>query len=366
MTARQKWSDAPLWPRMSVDKKKRMNIKPQTSQGTHNTLKKPVPEYHCLIFSGAGEGAQINGLRLGLVARFVSMALLVLGSGCATQYVHQRHEAQFLPDPVDSQTPIACHLVLTQTDPFVAARKTLPWQAPVMQPGLVNIAITLIADEIAKGINDTANEVRREQASRRSVPLQGHGLGAWFENNLQSSLTKALNSSSWLHPLPLETRRENKPLKADELARHPILDIRLIYNLSFDASALVMQARVFYYKQGETNTEHVCYYTYFSEPIGPEKGESAVAKWNSADDQLLRQRMTEGLNQIVAMLNIDFLRPEWRDPNTPSETISCWDALSSQRVKLKGHTLRKGGSRIIFQTEKLSEQASYLYSLIPN
>lgn len=287
-------------------------------------------------------------------------------SGCATQYVHQRHQAQFLPDPVDSQTPVACHLVVSQTDPFVAARKTSPWQAPMVRPGLVDMAITLIADEISKGINDTANEVRREQASKRSAPLQGRGLGTWFESSLQSSLTNALISSSWLQALPLEIHRENKPLSADELAQHPILDVRLIYNLSYDASALVMQARVFYYKQGETNTDHVCYYTYFSEPIGLEKDESAVEKWASTDHQLLRRRLAEGLAQIIAMLNMDFLRPEWRDPAVPSETISCWDAMSSQRVKLKGHTLRKDGSRIIFQTEKVSEQASYLYSVIPN
>lgn len=297
----------------------------------------------------------------------ISAALTLGSAGCATHYVHQRHEAQFLPDPADAKTVVACHVVLTQTDPFIAARQTTPWQVPYdANHGLVGLAVDFAMNEALKGANNVANEIRREQAMKRSAPLQGHGLGPWFDAEVHSSLAGALDSSPWLHALPLEMRRDNREVTVAERNEHPILDIRLIYHLSYDASRLIVQARLFYSKQGETNTEHVCYYTFFSEAVGPEKNEAAVAEWVSGDNQLLRQRMSEGLAQITDMLNLDFLRPEWRDPAVPSETISCWDALSLQRIKLKGHTFSKAGSRIIFQTERQTEQASYLYSLIPN
>lgn len=289
-------------------------------------------------------------------------AMLVLQSGCATQYVHQRHEAQFLPDPVDSSTPIACRLVLTQNDPFIAARKTSPWQVPYdASHGLAGLAVNFAINEVLRGANGIANEIREEEATKKSAPLRGRGLGAQFQNDIQSSLSSALRSSTWLHPLPLTVSRDNRAVTAVELNQHPILDIRLIYNLSYDASILVVQARLFYFKQEETNTEHVCYYTYYSKPIGPEKNEAAVAKWASDNDRLLRERMTEGLDQIIEMLNIDFLRPKWRDPSIPSETISCWDALIQKPVKLKGHIIRKEGSRIIFLSE--NEKGSILFSI---
>lgn len=305
-----------------------------------------------------------NKLAARLLIGGFSAALMVLGSGCATQYVHQRHEAQFLPDPVDSSIPVACHLVIPQDDPFVAAKRTSPWQVPYdFNNGLVGLALEIVMNEALHGVNSTANEVRKEEAMKRSAPLRGHGVGDWFTNNVDSSFSAALNSSVWLRALPLEMRRDNQEVTEAELNQQPILDVRLIYNLSFDASRLVMQARLFYFKQGETNTEHVCYYTYFSKPVGPEENEAAVAKWVSNDNQLLRQRMSEGLNQIIEMINMDFLRPEWRDPTIPSVSVSFWDALSEMRVQFKGHILSKTNSRIIFQTE--SEKGSNLYSIIP-
>ncbi|MGH7990847.1 MAG: hypothetical protein ACREDS_11755, partial [Limisphaerales bacterium] len=95
------------------------------------------------------------------------------------------------------------------------------------------------------------------------------------------------------------------------------------------------------------------------------KNEAAVAKWLSADNQLLHRRMSEGLDQIIEMLNLDFLHPQWRDPAIPADTISFWDALSQKHVKLNGHILYKEQSRIIFQTESQDGRISDVFSVIP-
>ena len=52
------------------------------------------------------------------------VALTSVLAGSATQFIYQRHEAQFLPKTWDSGALAACQLVLFQDDPLAAAKET--------------------------------------------------------------------------------------------------------------------------------------------------------------------------------------------------------------------------------------------------
>ena len=208
------------------------------------------------------------------------------------------------------------------------------------------------------GANEGANKIRKDKAARMSDLLAGHGLGASFRNEFQSSLSSALSSSSWLHAMPLEITLENKQ---DTANQQPVVQIDLIYHLSYDASALIAQARLTYFRPGQAKAAYARYYTYYSEPIGPERDDAAVAKWVSSDQDLLLKRMREGTSEIIAMLKLDFLNPEPRFPADPDVKISCYDALSLDHVQWEGYILRKGNPRILFRAK-----TGNLFSIVPD
>jgi hypothetical protein len=303
----------------------------------------------------------------------IALALMTVLAGCITpQYVHRRYEPQFLPEAVDSATPVACRVVLRQDDPLIAAKVVHAdvltyWHDPYANGiDLIGRLMDVSLNKAEEAGHEMANKSRQEKAVVMGAPLAGHGLGASFRKDFQTSLSGAVNTSSWLHPLPtgitpFEMAHENKPVTVGEVDQHPVAQINLIYHLSYDAAALIVQAHLEYLRQGQTNATYARYYTYFSEPVGPEHEEAAVAKWVASDQDLLRQRMNEGISEVVEMLERDFFHPGLTDPTNPSVKVSCYDALNLSHVKWEGHIIRKGSPRILFQ-----EKTGNYFSIVPD
>jgi hypothetical protein len=292
----------------------------------------------------------------------LSIVFMTALIGCGTpQYVHRHHIPSFLPEMADSATPTTCRVVLIQDDPFIGSQVTHAAGVPFVGIGLIDIALTAVFNAADNKIHEIANRNRQENAVRMSAPLMGHGLGASFRGDLQSSLSTALSSSPWLHTTPLEMTREYKQGISSEANEHPVIEIIWSYNLSSDASALIMQAILLYYRQGQPNAPYVRHYTYFSEPIGPERDDAAVARWVSSNQELLRRRMKEGMSEVIEMLERDFIHPALMDPANPSVKISCYDVLTLSHVQWEGHILRKGNPRVIFQ-----EKLGGYFSIIPD
>jgi len=279
------------------------------------------------------------------------------------------YKPPFLPETADSATPAACRIVLPQDDPFIASKVTQP---DALLP-IVNVDNSLaglgaaIITSFAVGIVDAAahgvaNKHRHEKALEIEAPLLGHGIGEAFRNDFQSAFATHLNASPWLHTLPLEMSTENKQVTTAEVLEHPVVQVSVIYHLSYDASALIMQARLLYFRQGQTNSTYGRFYTYYSEPVGSEKNEAAVAKWVASDQQLLHQRLNEGLSEITAMLDLDFFHRAPMDTTNHSVNISCFDALSQIPVQWRGFVHHRENSRIIFQE---LFQGNF-FSLVPN
>ena len=116
----------------------------------------------------------------------------------------------------------------------------------------VDILVTAAFDKAEKELYDIANKSRQEKAVKMGAPLVGHGLGASFRNDFQSSLSAALSSSPWLHTTPLVMTWGSKRVMVTEVREHPVVQINLIYHLSYDASTLIMQAHLVYFRQGQT------------------------------------------------------------------------------------------------------------------
>lgn len=290
----------------------------------------------------------------------LAFGLAIIAVGCATlNYVHQ----PFLPATADSATPVAFRVVLTQDDPFVAA-KEIHAELPYAYGGgsLMDAVILHGMNALEEAGHEAANKHRRDKAAKMGAPLMRRGIDTSFRNDIQSSLSAALSSSPWLHTMPLEMTRENKQVMMAEVTQHPIVQIRLMYYLSYDASALIMHAHLDYFRQGQKNAAFGRWYIYYSEPVGPEREDAAVAKWVASDQELLHRRMCEGMSEVIAMLERDFFHPEPMDPNDPTVRISCYDAANLSRVQWRGHILRKGNPRILFQEMSLGND----YSIVPD
>ena len=273
-----------------------------------------------------------------------------------------RDNRYFLPEPVDSAIPAICRVVVPQSDPYVVSRVTKADNMPYTSPGLVDIGMDMLFNAMLSAGNKEANKERQLKADKMSVPLAGHGLGAEARRNLQSALAVAAAASPWLHCAPLETiTTTNQTVTVDEVSQHPVLQINVVYHLAIDASALIMQARLMYFRQGQTNSTYARYYTYFSEPVGPERDDAAVAKWTASGQQLLRQRMDEGIKEIVSMADLDFFHKQPLDPAQPIVKISGYDATYLRRAKWEGLELRNENPRIVFQAK-----SDNLFSLVPD
>jgi len=301
------------------------------------------------------------GLRLAL-----ALTTTLLGCG-TTHHVHHGHTAQFLPETIDSGSPAVCRVVLAQDDPFVASKVTHAGAAPPIGggSGLVGLGVDVLFSAAYHAADVEAHEVanndRKDKAAQMSALLAGHGLGASFRTDLQASISNVLSSSSWLHSLRQEMTSQARRVTVTEVNQHPVVQIRFIYHLSYDASALVMQAHLLYFHQGQTNAAYARYYTYFSEPVGSERDAAAVAKWVSSDHELLHRRMNEGMSEVIALLDRDFLNPDPTRPTTPPVTLACYDPLAPGRVQWEGHILREGHPRILFQ-----EKTGNLFSVVPD
>ena len=151
---------------------------------------------------------------------------------------------------------------------------------------------------------------------------------------------------------------ENKQVMAEEVNQHPVVQINLIYYLSCDASTLIMQAHLLYFRQSQTNATYDRYYTYFSEPVGPERDDAAVAKWVASDQELLHRRMSEGVHEIIAMLDLDFFH---RGPMNPANGRGRISVIPFSHVQRDGYILRRENSRILFQ-----EDRGNIFSIIPD
>ena len=301
--------------------------------------------------------------RIGIAS---AIALATVLSGCATENIHHGHQAQFLPYTGDSSTPTLCRAVLVQNDPFIASKITQANQVMVYDTSnpisfVTSIGASYAMNGIAKGINSAANHARADRATKEGAPLQGHGIGETFRRDFDSSLSASVHSSSWLHATSIETNPEDVTKLTAEINQHPVVQINMIYHLSYDASALIMQAHLFFFRQGQTNATYVRYYTYYSEPVGPKRDDAAVAQWTASNQALLRQRMDEGRKEIMAMLNLDFFHPVLRNPTEPTVTIACYDPLQQSQVKWKGVILRNDSSRILCQ-----EQSGNFFSVVPS
>jgi hypothetical protein len=282
------------------------------------------------------------------------------------------YQSPFLPGVADSAMPVVCHIVLAQDDPFVAAQidqsASLPAPdvassvTPAQQgeeagAGIGASFLTGFADGIAVGI---ANNAQAAKARKMSLPLQGHGLGQSFRTNLQFSLVAAIGRSPWLHATSIDITRENTNVTATEINQHPVMQIHLGYFLSPDASSLMVQAKLVYFRQGETNAAYDCLYTYISELL-PVENNKAITQWSADNEALLHVQMDEGLSELLTMLDIDFFHRERMDPNKRSERLLFYDPFDETPIECYAFVMRDEGPRVIVQS-----RSGNMLSIIPN
>lgn len=256
----------------------------------------------------------------------------------------------FLPGTIDSNTPVACQIVVGQEDPYVVARVDDPTAYQSLFIALVD----------AMWFSDRANHKYAAKAKEMSLPLQGHGLGQSFRTNVQASLAAAMDRSPWLHAASVDFSRENTNVIATEMNQHSVMKIDLNYFLTPDASSLITGAELLYFRRGETNATYDGLYTYISEPLHAENNK-AITQWSVANETLLRQRMDEGMRELVAMMDIDFFHREQLNPGKRSEEISYFWPFYDRLIYFNGFVMRDEGPRLIVQS-----RSGEMLSVAPN
>jgi hypothetical protein len=284
------------------------------------------------------------------------------------------YQLPFLPGKADSAAPAACHIFLPQNDPFVAARVEQPPDndttddsgtpvsgTPAQNAAEIEVAMGVgFTEGVGEGIiNALINRDYAAKAKELGLPLQGHGLGDSFRTNFQSSLSSLAANSPWLHTASFEMARDYTNVSVAEVNKHPVVQINLVYALSPDASSLIARAQLLYFQQGNRKAAYIGFYTYVSEPVTAQ-GKNAVAIWTASDEELMRLRMSEGLRELLTMMDIDFFHREQLDPNARSVFVSFFDPLKDAQTTDRGIVLHGEGPRVIFQV-----QPGNIISIVP-
>jgi hypothetical protein len=261
-------------------------------------------------------------------------------------------QAQFLPDTTKPSQLANARIILMQDDLSVAVEPTgsigrVPINPAPTSPGAlgIDVAVTGLMNLVIAGAEQAIQSSRAANADRESVALRGHGIGASFRNDLKSSFSNAIATSPWLKAASVEITQQKNPTLNTE--HQSLLQLTVVYHLSPDASSLIVQGRLIYIKQGETKPDYGRFYTYFSAPVGSERDESAIAKWVLSDQALLRARLSEGLHELITMVNLDFLNPVTRPASV--STIAGYNPFTGNQDQWHGSILLDEKPRVIIR-----------------
>ena len=190
----------------------------------------------------------------------------------------------------------------------------------------------------------------------------GHGLGDRYADDLLRATRAAISESGWLHPRHVETRRVTiDPNEA--LPPGPFLRVEFGYALSWDAWSFILAARLSYFRDTGRKVltfQRAC--LYFSERVGPDPDEAAVARWATNGQSALRGVMADSSAQLIQMVKIDFLAPELagRDLQAALYRVRFLDHADLQDTVVMGRVIRRSGARILLQSNN-----GNLISLVP-
>jgi hypothetical protein len=89
----------------------------------------------------------------------------------------------------------------------------------------------------------------------------------------------------------------------------------------------VVQAQVRFFRRGQNAPVYQRYFTYYSDRIGPEQNNAAIAKWAVNTESLYRSAANRGISEIGKMLNMHLLSPEPGTLTGSPATIKLYDAV---------------------------------------
>jgi hypothetical protein len=220
---------------------------------------------------------------------------------------------------------------------------------------IAGVLIDLAAVSIQEGVNSE----RRAVAADRAKPMTGLGLAEEFKQEAYKAIAAAISESSWLKVNQTSLIKDEKKMPLDYNDRGSVLQIRIVHNLSIDASVLVVQAHIRFFRKGQQAPAYYRYYTYFPDRIDPDLHEVAIAKWAENSGAKYRSEAKNGLDDLVKMINQDFLVPRSNEENQET-TVSVFDAVANSNVIWTGKILYRDGARVIFQEQSLANFFSFI------
>jgi hypothetical protein len=225
-----------------------------------------------------------------------------------------------------------------------------------------------ILDAVVNGIEDAGikarNEARRKAASQRLSPLWSQTADMDFRTTYWNAIRECFGSTASFQCAGIETNTALVRITRKIVKEHPLLYLKTDFELSGDSSTVKISTSVEYYNLG--NTELVCGGTliYFSDAIGSEQDDAAIAKWSEAGATAYREAIRNGISETTRMLRLGLL--EAPEPSAPDQTIKVRcpqkffnNSGSGYSMETwQGRTLAENAARIIFQTDQ-----GYLYSI---
>jgi hypothetical protein len=274
---------------------------------------------------------------------FLLVPLCLVANGCKTQQVAHK---PIDPNAIQSQATLV-RSVIVQDEVII------PVKIEHANPGLAygGGGVGALVHAISEAAHKAKNKSRMDEAARLLAPLRQKAVTVEFRADHWDALTNALASSRGIRLLKAEAATKyTKPTIAD-IKDQPFLSLLTVYSLTRNCSTLEILTILQYFQAGNNQPAYSGALIYFSDEIGPERDEAAVAKWASDEAAPYKAAVREGIIETMKMLRADILEPV--SPTGVSEDTKLKFRVpgSTKEVAWKGKILQRNRERLIFRKD---------------
>jgi len=155
-------------------------------------------------------------------------------------------------------------------------------------------------------ISGSVSRGRRNAAEEHARPLQDQSRDVNYQGMFWSALDPTLREIPWLRAMGLQSKPSavQEPSN-DDLARYSVLQLGTDFQLSVDASTLIVQTGFSFYEQGGSGRPAAATMVYYrSDRVAPLEDERAVGAWASDGAARLRMAMGESVAENMRLIKL--------------------------------------------------------------
>jgi hypothetical protein len=253
---------------------------------------------------------------------------------CATGCISGPPPNQALDKSLIETEPVKVRSIIAQDEVFIPVKET--HSGVPLQSGLIEGVIHAIFE----APHQVRNDAKYARARRLLGPLLEQTLTVEFRANYWDGLKRTLQSPTGMKIGDIQTDTQTRQVTIADLREQPFLALNTSYHLSDDCSVLIIQTQFRYFQSGNNRPVSYGFLTYFSDEIGPEREDSAIAKWAANGAATYRATLNHGISETMKMLRFAILEPT---------TADAVGTTTPAKEAPKGIVLAKDGERSIIK-----------------